>query len=389
MQDLSATSVVLKILNGPMQGCEFFLERPRTLFVVGSEAMFCVAERLATVPEDAIYIPLEREGFNFEVLLGDQVELTYDLRLFSGEEVQEKTCEFQTIQEAGGLRISVKLASEEWAQVLDLSPSPVKQYAIQSSWFDRSWRYVFAGVALLLMLGSIWLGNRLLQPNAESTVETLIAGSNSTMTVLRGRDGLVYALANSERDANWGRQVLVRNGYAATQVLTTSQERMRLEKVLDELEPQLAFHYLDFSDPASPRLLVSNQRTLLTLDLRTRLESELLKATPYASAFYVQGSDDEEFELKAEQGLKRLGIPFMLQRNTDSVNFSVAGSFDDTELYALTDYIERFQQQWGARYVYFSVELKDDWLKGKSFQYGSQSYIKMTPASWYFPPPMQ
>ncbi|WP_306461289.1 PrgH/EprH family type III secretion apparatus protein, partial [Pseudomonas fluorescens] len=47
-----------------------------------------------------------------------------------------------------------------------------------------------------------------------------------------------------------------------------------------------------------------------------------------------------------------------------------------------------FNQQWGERYVHFAIELKDDWLKGKSFQYGPQGYVKMTPSSWYFPKPL-
>ena len=44
--------------------------------------------------------------------------------------------------------------------------------------------------------------------------------------------------------------------------------------------------------------------------------------------------------------------------------------------------------QWGDRYVHFAIELKDDWMKGKSFQYGADGYIKMTPSSWYFPKPL-
>jgi type III secretion system PrgH/EprH family protein len=391
MQELPATTMVLKILNGPLQGCEFQLSRPRTLFVVGSEAVFCVPERLAAVPEDAIYVPFEGEGCNFEVLLNDEVAPDYMLRLFSGEETHDRTCELQTLQEVAGLRIAVKSDRDDWAHELDMAyPSRIESPA-KNSWFDRVHRsqiWLLAGLALVLVLGAILLSSVFLRANQVSTVEALIAGSSSAMTVLYGRDQTVYVFADSERDANWGRQVLVRNGYSATQVLTLAQERIRLEAVLADLEPQLAYHYFDFSNPAKLRLLISNQRNLLTPDLRSRVEAEMLTAAPYALEFLLETSDDNVFERKAEQGLKRLGINYNLQRNTDSVNFSVVGSLDDGELHALTDYILTFQQQWGGRYVNFTIELKDDWLKGKSFQYGPQSYIKMTPSSWYFPQPL-
>ncbi|VVO48672.1 PrgH/EprH family type III secretion apparatus protein [Pseudomonas fluorescens] len=390
MQELPATTMVLKIFNGFLQGCEFRLNQPRTLFVVGSEAVFCVPERLAAVPEDAIYVPFEGEGCNFELLFNDQVAPGYVLRLFKDEEAQDRACELQTLQKVAGLRIAVKSDGEDWTHELGGSGPSLIESPVKPGWFERfrmrSW--LLAGVAMIFILGAVLLSSTFLRPSQVSTVESLIAGSNSTMTVLYGRDRTVYVFADSERDANWGRQVLVRNGYSATQVLTPAQERIRLEAFLADLQPQLAYHYLDLSNPTKLRLLISGQRNQLTPDLRSRLETKMLEAAPYALEFSLEASDDNIFEREAEQGLKRLGINFNLQRNTDSVNFSVVGSLDDGELHALTDYILTFQQQWGGRYVNFTIELKDDWLKGKSFQYGPQSYIKMTPSSWYFPQPL-
>jgi len=127
---------------------------------------------------------------------------------------------------------------------------------------------------------------------------------------------------------------------------------------------------------------------LLTPPLQRELETLLKNATPYAKAFVVRSADDRDLTRRAEQGLARLAVPYERQDKDASVTFTVQGSLQDTELSAVRDFVNEFYQLWGDRYVHFAVELKDDWLKGKSFQYGPKGYIKMTPSSWYFPKPL-
>ena len=170
--------------------------------------------------------------------------------------------------------------------------------------------------------------------------------------------------------------------------MTTYDERRRLESLVSNLAPQLAYHRMDLSDPVVPRLLISRQRSLLAPGLRRRLESALIAVAPYVREIMIVQSDDDELLHLAEQGLQRLALPFTRHKHADGVTFTVEGSLEDAELQALGDFVAAFDRQWGERYVHFAIELKDDWLKGKSFQYGPQGYIKMTPSSWYFPKPL-
>ncbi|PFK97346.1 PrgH/EprH family type III secretion apparatus protein, partial [Priestia megaterium] len=57
------------MLNGPLQGCEFPLAESRTLFIVAPLEL--LDAHVVSVPEDAIFVPLEQGGCNFEVLPGD------------------------------------------------------------------------------------------------------------------------------------------------------------------------------------------------------------------------------------------------------------------------------------------------------------------------------
>lgn len=388
MQDSPATHCVLRVFNGPLQGCEFVLTQRRSLFVVGSEAKFCSIEHPLTVPEDAIYIPLECGGCNFEILLDEGDRSGCVVRVLSDEGAVERPMPFQSLEGVFGLLVALRPFDEAWRSELLVS-TPAAPVGSESARMPGTVpRRVAVGATLVLVVGLAVLGWYASRPNPVSSVEALIAGGNNSMAVVYGRDRTVYVFADSERDAGWGRQVLVRNGYLATQVLTTYDERGRLESLVSNLAPQLAYHRLDLSDPVVPRLLISRQRSLLTPELQLRLESALSAAAPYAQEVKIVRSDDDELVRLAEQGLQRLALPFTRHRHADSVTFTVEGSLEDAELQALSGFVADFSRQWGERYVHFAIELKDDWLKGKSFQYGPQGYIKMTPSSWYFPKPL-
>ena len=385
MQDSPATQCVLRVFNGPLQGCEFDLVQQRTLFVVGSEARFCTIEHPPSVPEDAIYIPLACGGRNFEVLLGDNDGVGCTLRILGEEGGVERPMPFQSLEHISQLLIAVRPRDEAWRSELLVrdpaalaEPEPARVPATVL-------RRVAVGTALVMMVGLAIFGWYASRPTPVSTVEALVAGGNNSMVAVHGRDQAIHVFAESERDAGWGRQVLVRHGYSATQVMTTYDERRRLESLVSSLAPQLAYHRIDLSDPVVPRLLISRQRGLLTPDLQSRLERALGAVAPYAREIKIVKSDDDELSQQAEQGLQRLALLFTRHTHADGVTFTVEGKLEDAELQALGDFVEAFGRQWGERYVHFAIELKDDGLKGKSFQYGPQGYIKMTPSSWYFP----
>lgn len=372
---------VLRILNGPLQGCEFPISEPRTLFIVAPLSLLGDAACPVSVPADAIFVPLDHAGCNFEVLLD---ESGVSVRLLDGL-AQTRPLAFQRSEHVGGLQIGLHAPDQHWApEPIELQSRPSHQNVAR--WWPRKTlvKWLSGGLALSLLVVSVGVWS-VPVPTPETDVRQLITGVSAEVEVVHGRDKKVYVFVASERDAGWSRQVLMRNNLQSAKVLVMEQERRRLEKRLIDHDPQLAWHSLDLKNPSVPRLLISAQRNVLSPDAQARLLEVLLQAAPYARDVAVQMQDDHLLADLAEQGLQRLSLGFDRVEYGDSVTFAVAGNLQDSELAAARQYVDGFYRQWGDRYVHFTVELKDDSLKGKSFQTGPQGFIKMTSSSWHFP----
>lgn len=382
MQVSPSVRWVLRLFNGPLQGAEFPLMEGRTLFVVGPEALFCDEQVVLPVPSDAIYIPMDASS-NFEVLVEDNAVNGVIVRLL-GSPAEERPIAAQTLEDVGVLRVAVRPEGEPWADAL-MQTKPLAE----SSW-QRLPALPWQGLASLAVCVALvgLLAWWLQRPTALDDVQTLLRGTRVGMAVVPGRDGGdVYVFADSERDAGWGRQVLERNLVNRAHLVTRAEESSRLGRLLESEAPGFAWYRIDLADPSMPRVLFSNQRNLITPSFEARLTDRLAQAAPYARQVSLQGVDDALVSRLAQQGLERLALPFGRSNGRDAVTFTLQGSLADAELESARDFVSHFQQLWGDRYVHFTIELKDDWLKGKSFQYGPDGYVKLQPTSWYFPKP--
>ena len=374
---------VLRILNGPLQGCEFALGQGTTLFVVGAVEVLGDGALSASVPADAIFVPLDQGGCNFEVLADQATPDGLPLRLLS-DSVEVRHCAFQARVQIGGLHIALRPDDQPWApELLGHGPGASAKPTHFMKGRVALTRWIAGGLALVALFVAIGFWSTP-GPAPETDIRALINGASAQVQVLRGRDQSVYVLVSSERDAGWSRQVLTSHNNLDGQVLMIDQERRRLEQVLVDHDPQLAWHFLDLKDPSVPRLLLSTQRNLLTPGKQAQLLDTLLAAAPYARDVVVQMQDDKLLADLAQGGLQRLSLAFSRVEHQDSVTFAVEGNLQDAELAAARQYVDDFYRQWGGRYVHFTVELRDDALKGKSFQTGPQGYVKTSPSSWLF-----
>lgn len=380
--------IVVRLLNSPLRGCEFLLQPGKTLFLVGPAAALTEAGQLPELPADALFIPLEQGGVNFEVLIDRAEPDRVTLRELGDAGVDERPAEFNRPLRIGALELALRPEHLSWSpEVLGHgqdAPQPEQKPAR---------RHAAAAVALavlavlLLAGGGYWLWNT--PQRQASELNALLGRDSQRFQVLPGRDGVFYVAAANERDSAWARQVLARGDYnRPAQVLSPRQENERVGRWLADHYPHLPYYRLQLDNPRRPQLWVSQQRAALGGPASQALSQRLAEQMPYADAVDIVPVDDAAAASQAETGLSRQALPFTRSEQPNGVTFVIQGSLDDGELLRARRFVDDYYRQWGGRYVQFAIELKDDWLKGKSFKYGNQGYVKMATGHWYFPKPL-
>ncbi|ECG8591050.1 PrgH/EprH family type III secretion inner membrane ring protein [Salmonella enterica subsp. salamae] len=377
---------LVRLLNSSLNGCEFPLLTGRTLFVVGQSDVLTASGQLPDLPADSFFIPLEQGGINFEIQLDADASEIILHELREGN-THSRPVELNTPIQVGELLILVRPECEPWAP----TQSEKSDVAIKKK-EPRYKNGIVTALACFVILGigtvgTIWILNSPQRQAAE--LDSLLGQEKERFQVLPGRDKILYVSAQNERDTLWARQVLARGDYDKNaRVINENEENKRISLWLDIYYPQLAYYRLHFDDPRKPVFWLSRQRNDMSKKEIAVLRKKLTSLMPYADSINITLMNDATAAGQAEAGLKQLALPYSRKNHKGGVTFIIQGALDDVEILRARQFVDSYYQTWGGRYVQFAIELKDDWLKGRSFQYGAEGYIKMSPGHWYFPSPL-
>jgi len=378
---------ILRLLNGPLCGCEYRLSSGTTLIVAGAADTLLAdkdAPEIPEFPENSIVIPIDG-GLNFEIIIDDNARDGFRLRTL-GSQTSEEVFAYQGISHVGTLQFSVRSAETVWAQDV-VKVDPYEQHKPDRASKSMIFKALFGtGCMCVLLASSLALWFVFSEKKRVTEVASIVAGSSEQYHLLKGRNGIVYVFAKSERDVSWARQALVREGVSASaRVSTVLAEEIRINKLLLENYPSVHFHRVKIIEPSQPSLLLSQERAHLSAQKRQALIASLMSWMPYAENVSIKTWSDAMLDGQAKAGLERLGVAYERSGSSDSVNYAIQGNLTDIDLTRLHAFTSGFYRDFGMRYVIFSVVLKDDVLKGKSFKYGDSGYVKMAPQHWFFP----
>jgi type III secretion system PrgH/EprH family protein len=410
----AAPTAVLRLLNGTLRGGEFVLEAGTTLFVVSAPDALHREAGQPEFPENAIFVPVDEGGGNFEVDIGSDEDglLQIAIRDLSAPDGLPAYVA-NSVRCIDGLAIALRSPQDVWSnEVLTYTGAtaamlPPPENTPPSSGNNGCGKGArIAGLALLsAMLAAavavMWWSQhgpqsdrglkqavqkvQTAQRAQSAELSALLAGAVGRYRVLPGRDGLVYIFTADERDAAWARQAIARSSYAGqSRIVLKSTEHARIAQLLGGAERALAYHILRLDNPARPELWLSQERAPLDASARKALAQRLTVLLPYAETVSVEFLADKTVAQQAAAGLDQLGVPYRKVVNDSSVTLSVSGQLADGELQKIRTFVETFYRQWGTRYIYFSVEMEDDSRKGKSFEYGVGSYVKSGASHWDF-----
>ncbi|WP_164521434.1 PrgH/EprH family type III secretion apparatus protein [Iodobacter ciconiae] len=379
--------IVIRLLNSILRGCEFELPTGKTLFIVGNEDELLPQHH--SLPENTIFVPMKDGGINFEIQAEDAQPGTITLyELAADTPAKEIHQPFNTVSHIGKLTIAIRRIEESWSEEIinyqQEIPAPASHSIKQ-----RGFRPLLIAVTTALLIGTaLFFYNQNIARQHITHLSDVLGDQTGKYQIHAGQDNRLYIIANNERDASWARQALIHSDFSQpTRVISLQDEARRIRHWLAENEPGLSYHRLQIDNPLLPRLLISLERSNSDPKNHQQLSKKLKAELPYAGDIEIVPTSDHYIAQQAQAGLERLAAPFTRINNPDSVTFVIQGALADSELQNIRTFVDDYYRQWDGRYVQFAIELKDDWLKGKSFTFGNQGYVKMAPQHWYFPPP--
>ncbi len=219
-------------------------------------------------------------------------------------------------------------------------------------------------------------------------ISLLLGKERDKYDYVRGNDDVIYIFAKEKSDKDWAQQALMRTPPAtAYRVVYVPKEEAQIRSWLQENWPGVKFHRVKLEQPKEPQLLLSDERGG-QIQQQQALSLALKKRLSYVDKIVFKRIHDDLVVTEAEQGLKKVSVNYSKLSHRDSVSFVIQGALDDNELQRVKSFVQHFEEIWGDQYIQFSIELRKNWLNGKSFKYGEQGYIKVSPYHWYFPKPL-
>lgn len=371
---------ILRLLNGPLKGCEFTLLNGITLFVVNNEPLIAPDELLQ---DNIIYIPMDNGGVNFEIHVVSP-DVIYCHQIHESETLKE-TVGLGTVIDVGQVKLAIKKVSDEWPPLLiDEHYQTEKRKHHPKSRKNKNIIFILLMV-LFTILTMTYLKNILQsQEDKNSKLSLLLGDTAKNYFIGEGIDGVNYIISPNERLSSWAKQSLIRLKSNEKYIVATySDEVERITNWLIHSQNNIKYHNILFENPLTPVLVISKERNKFDDESLRKIIKDLKYQIPYAKEIKINYVSDLYIENIAEQGLKKLAIPYVKKKNKESISFTLPGELNDSQILRLKNFSHQHRQLWGG-YVHFVIDLKDSNLTGKSLSFGEENYIKLNLDNWIF-----
>ncbi|VVD85446.1 hypothetical protein PAQ31011_01342 [Pandoraea aquatica] len=381
---------VLRLLSGPMRGCEFALPSGVTLFVIGPSDPAFDRGWQTEMPPNAIYVPMDGDGGdNFEVLVDDAGREGLFVRVLNEGAGAEVAIDASQIARIGDVRVGVKRVDAVWSDEVQRSLCADARLddGVSPARARRRWQQAFwsCAVVVLLVASAFFYWRSEPQRQAQSVSEYL-ESLGGRATVLPGNDGHLYVLTEDGDARNaltraLGAEVIKREKLV---LVALNEENARITQWIDTSRTDVLYFKLSLDDPAVPELWINRKQKGLSDMEMAQFRQALLEKIPYAHRVNITLHDETEASGEAEDALKRQMVPFLRADTPEGVTFHISTELDDVQLRRLNGFMQTFEKRWGKRLVHFNVDLRDDWTAQQSYAYGPAAYVKDGPHQWRF-----
>ncbi|QUG74581.1 PrgH/EprH family type III secretion apparatus protein [Erwinia sp. E602] len=400
--DNSLQNYTLKLLFGPMVGCElllpaedyFLLINPGSALKVEDETLTPAQQHAAHYTLNTLYIPCDTHSPNITLRLSHPSENegknAFQLEIQDLNGTITEVIEENAVFSYKHIHFSIKRHEQAWSDAvlnfnsLSALPQNPLQHGSASSSQKTTKLYLsglFLTLSILFAATAVWYKNSNVEQHV-STLSDALAGAPGPVEIVKGRDnGTIYILTQGLPEMEWATQTINKLNQT-NKVLPVWLSKHR-QKVIEELTlagfPVLQINY---GSPEHPGIAV--YRKMSPSEVK-RFRTAVLNAIPFATDFATTLKSKEQLLAEARQGLDRLNIVYRQVKTDNGYVLVIRDTLSDNVLMALRNSILNFNQKWGEKIINFSVNLDEDWLKNKSYTTSAENYIFLNPKHWYFP----
>ncbi|MCU5773753.1 PrgH/EprH family type III secretion apparatus protein [Erwiniaceae bacterium BAC15a-03b] len=385
----------IRFINTRLAGCEYIIREERTSFVVADRSTLAAIQQQSQDPA-TIYVLDDNITTSFDIIYGSAMLLPR-LEINNDHPRTSETINFHQVIEVDGVSFMLRPEGSEWQESAE-EPQPEPPEEITASVSGVAPPQVASAsgfkkiiISALLLLLTALAGYYLLQKQnwrQNSALALIPGGKPHQYKTFTGGDAAVYVLAPEPMSSVWALQSLIKNNIANQfTVLSARAEEDKITREINARWPQVKFHGVRFDDPSRPEIILSLERTeMLNQEELDHIAKKLISLFQWANDFIFSYISDKSIADNAGQALLSIVPDFDTRKNKDSVTFSITRELNDSELNALKIFIREFRSKWQGGYVQFDIKLEDNRLKGKSWRYGADGYIKTSADQWVFSP---
>ena len=393
----------LKILFGPMFGCELYLPAD-DYFIIINPGVTLLDKNIELETErdhavhyasNTLYIPCDISSPNITLFLSDPTidgeHLYFNIEVHDEQgNCRKSSFKSNDIFTHEHIKIAVKCSDDVWSPDIKnhhLMPS------LTASGYDSTRRkirnkkilatfctvfFVFLVIGLL----SFFSYYKVSSDKQLISLSEVFSGAPGSLEIVKGHnDKYIYILAQNFQDMEWAKEAVnkLSEHNNLIPVLLSNSKKNIITELYNTGYPVLQ---LDFSSPTHPVLTM--YRTLSSDD-ELALKNIVFEKIPFAHSIDFNIKTKEHLINEARQGLERLNIHYRQINMNDGYSLVVRDALNDNTLNALRNFIHKFDQQWGSTVITFSINLDENWLQNKSYVDSSSGYLFLNPRHWYFP----
>ncbi|MBZ2400159.1 PrgH/EprH family type III secretion apparatus protein [Erwinia amylovora] len=411
LEEMSSTAITdsrqpnytLKILFGPMFGCELHLPADDYFLIINpayalhdkTAPLESSHEHAAHYTRNTLYVPGDAESPNVTLFLSGYAD-NDGVSGFRTEINDESGSYESTIYEnqvftLGPVHFALKRCADEWSdeirQFNQSTASNIEHTDKQFAGSDKKKKIltIFLTTTLLLVLlvlASLIGLNKFESKQRVLTLSEALAGSPSPLYIVKARDNQnIYVLAHHFQEMEWAKEALLKLK-ENPDVIPLWLKEQKLTVVTQLQHSGYPVLQIDYGSPQHPVLAVYRQLTTAEV---AGLKAAALRHIPFALDVSVKVRTKNQLLQEARQGLDRLHIPYRQIATSTGYGLITRDALNDSALSNLKYFIQEFNHQWGNSIISFSINLDDNWLQDKSYVDSSDGYLFMNPRHWYFP----